>query len=30
VVFTIIAFIAFRIGLSQLLPRGPIEALIGY
>ena len=30
VVFTIIAFIAFRIGLSQMLPRGPIEALIGY
>lgn len=30
VVFTIIAFVAFRIGLSQLLPRGPIEALIGY
>ena len=30
VVFTVIAFIAFRIGLSQLLPRGPIEALLGY
>ena len=30
VVFTIIAFIAFRIGLSQMLPRGPIEALLGY
>lgn len=30
VVFTIIAFVAFRIGLSQMLPRGPIEALLGY
>ncbi len=30
VVFTIIAFIAFRIGLTQMLPRGPIEALLGY
>ena len=30
VVFTIIAFVAFRIGLTQMLPRGPIEALIGY
>ena len=30
VVFTVITFVAFRIGLSQLLPRGPIEALIGY
>ena len=30
VIFTIIAFIAFRIGLSQMLPRGPIEALLGY
>ena len=30
VVFTILAFIAFRIGLSQMLPRGPIEALLGY
>ena len=30
VVFTAITFVAFRIGLSQLLPRGPIEALLGY
>ncbi|MBQ8081898.1 MAG: tripartite tricarboxylate transporter TctB family protein [Clostridia bacterium] len=30
VVFTAIAFVAFRIGLSQLLPRGPIEALLGF
>ena len=30
VVFTVITFVAFRIGLSQLLPRGPIEALLGY
>ncbi len=30
VVFTILAFVAFRIGLSQILPRGPLEALIGY
>ena len=30
VVFTAIAFVAFRIGLTQLLPRGPIEALLGY
>ena len=30
VVFTIIAFVAFRIGLTQMLPRGPIEALLGY
>ncbi len=30
VVFTIIVFIAFRIGLSQMLPRGPLEALVGY
>ena len=30
VVFTIIAFVAFRIGLTQMLPRGPLEALIGY
>ena len=30
VAFTIIAFVAFRIGLTQMLPRGPIEALLGY
>ncbi len=30
VVFTAIAFVAFRIGLTQLLPRGPIEALLGF
>jgi len=30
VVFTILVFIAFRIGLQQLLPRGPIEALFGF
>lgn len=30
VVFTAIVFVAFRIGLSQLLPRGPIEALLGF
>ena len=30
VVFTILAFVAFRIGLTQMLPRGPLEALIGY
>ncbi len=30
VVFTAITFVAFRIGLSQMLPRGPIEALLGF
>ena len=30
VVFTVIVFIAFRIGLKQLLPRGIIESLIGF
>ncbi len=30
VVFTALVFVAFRIGLSQMLPRGPIEALIGF
>ena len=30
VVFTALVFVAFRIGLSQLLPRGPIEALLGF
>lgn len=29
VVFTAIVYVAFRIGLSQLVPRGPIEELIG-
>lgn len=29
VVFTAIAYVAFRIGLSQLLPRGFIEELLG-
>mgnify|MGYP002860758876 CR=1 FL=1 len=28
--FTVLVFVAFRIGLTQMLPRGPIEALIGY
>ena len=30
VAFTAFAFVAFRIGLNQLLPRGPIEALFGF
>lgn len=30
VVFTMLVFIAFRVGLQQLLPRGPIESLLGY
>jgi uncharacterized membrane protein YidH (DUF202 family) len=30
VVFTFLVFIAFRIGLQQILPRGLIERLIGY
>ncbi len=30
VVFTAITFVAFRIGLTQLLPRGPIESLLGF
>ena len=30
VVFTAIVFVAFRVGLQQLLPRGPIEALFGF
>ena len=30
VVFTALVFVAFRIGLNQLLPRGPIESLIGF
>lgn len=30
VVFTILVFVAFRMGLQQLLPRGPIEAMLGF
>lgn len=30
VVFTLLVFFAFRLGLSQPLPRGPIEALFGF
>lgn len=30
VVFTAIVFVSFRVGLQQLLPRGPIEALFGF
>lgn len=30
VIFTAVVFAAFRIGLSQMLPRGPIEELLGY
>ena len=30
VVFTAIVFVAFRIGLKQVLPRGFIEALLGF
>ena len=30
VVFTAIVFVAFRVGLSQLLPRGIIEELLGF
>ena len=30
VVFTAIVFVAFRIGLQQLLPRGVIESLLGF
>ena len=30
VVFTALVFVAFRMGLQQLLPRGPIEALLGF
>ena len=30
VVFTALVFVAFRIGLTQMLPRGPIEALLGF
>ena len=30
VVFTGIVFVAFRVGLQQLLPRGVIESLIGF
>ena len=30
VVFTAFVFVAFRIGLQQLLPRGIIESLLGF
>lgn len=30
VVFTAIVFVAFRVGLQQLLPRGIIESLLGF
>lgn len=30
VVFTLLVFVAFRIGLQQMLPRGLIEGLLGY
>ena len=30
VVFTALVFVAFRVGLQQLLPRGPIESLLGF
>ena len=30
VIFTVVVFITFRVGLSMLLPRGPIEALMGF
>ncbi|MBQ9009315.1 MAG: tripartite tricarboxylate transporter TctB family protein [Clostridia bacterium] len=30
VVFTVLVFVAFRVGLQQLLPRGIIESLIGF
>ena len=30
VVFTLLVFFAFRLGLSQPLPRGPIESLLGF
>lgn len=30
IVFTAIVFVAFRIGLQQLLPRGIIESLLGF
>ena len=30
VVFTALVFVAFRIGLQQLLPRGVIESLLGF
>ena len=30
VVFTAFVFVAFRVGLQQLLPRGIIESLIGF
>ncbi len=30
IVFTAIVFVAFRVGLQQLLPRGVIESLLGF
>lgn len=30
VVFTVLVFYAFRMGLSQPLPRGPIEGMLGF
>ncbi len=30
VVFTALVFVAFRVGLQQMLPRGPIESLVGF
>ena len=30
VVFTVLVFVAFRVGLQQLLPRGVIEGLLGF
>ena len=30
VVFTALVFVAFRVGLQQLLPRGIIENLLGF
>lgn len=30
VVFTAVVFVAFRVGLQQLLPRGVIESLLGF
>ena len=28
--FTALVFVAFRVGLSQMLPRGSIESLLGF
>ena len=30
IAFTALVFVAFRIGLQQLLPRGPIESMLGF